>query len=178
MLGSWANLLTFLRLILAPFIVWLILKGNWNIASAAIFIAIVSDILDGKIARKLNQTSTFGGLFDHATDALLVSSAAWALNQIGMINGLLWALILLAFAQYVLDSESLGGKRLRSSRLGKLNGIAYFALVTCCIGFNALNLTELNIAGLVAAWILVATTLFSIGDRLASLLRVKKRIDT
>ena len=88
MLRSWANLLTLLRLLAAPLLVWLLLNEDWWLAAITLFIAILSDIFDGKIARKMNQATAFGGLFDHATDAVFVSSAAWALAQLGFINDL------------------------------------------------------------------------------------------
>lgn len=136
-----------------------------------LFIAILSDIFDGKIARKMNQATAFGGLFDHATDAILVSAASWALAQLGLINGLLWVLILLAFTQYTLDSKALSGQILRSSKLGRYNGIAYFALICLCVAFQCFPLQILNPVLSWVAWTLVATSLLSMGDRLYSLVR-------
>ena len=169
MIQSWANLLTLLRLLSIPLLVWLIINERWWLATAMLFIAILSDIFDGKIARKMNQATAFGGLFDHATDAILVSAASWALAQLGLINGLLWVLILLAFTQYTLDSKALSGQILRSSKLGRYNGIAYFALICLCVAFQCFPLQILNPVLSWVAWTLVATSLLSMGDRLYSL---------
>ena len=171
MIQSWANLLTLLRLFSTPLLIWLIISERWWFAATILFVAILSDIFDGKIARKMNQATAFGGLFDHATDAILVSAASWALAQLGLINGMLWVLILVAFAQYTLDSKALSGQKLRSSKLGRYNGIAYFALICVCIAFQCLRLQILNPMLSWAAWTLVATSLLSMGDRLYSLLR-------
>ena len=171
MLRSWANLLTLLRLLAAPLLVWLLLNEDWSLAAITLFIAILSDIFDGKIARKMNQATAFGGLFDHATDAIFVSSAAWALAQLGLINDFLWALIVLAFVQYTLDSKALSGQVLRSSKLGRYNGIAYFVLICVCVGFQCLPLQLLNPVLPWAAWALVATSLLSMSDRFYSLVR-------
>ncbi len=171
MIQSWANLLTLLRLLSIPLLVWLIINERWWLATAMLFIAILSDIFDGKIARKMNQATAFGGLFDHATDAILVSAASWALAQLGLINGLLWVLILLAFTQYTLDSKALSGQILRSSKLGRYNGIAYFALICLCVAFQCFPLQILNPVLSWVAWTLVATSLLSMGDRLYSLVR-------
>ena len=171
MIRSWANLLTLLRLLSIPLLVWLIINERWWLATAMLFIAILSDIFDGKIARKMNQATAFGGLFDHATDAILVSAASWALAQLGLINGLLWVLILLAFTQYTLDSKALSGQILRSSKLGRYNGIAYFALICLCVAFQCFPLQILNPVLSWVAWTLVATSLLSMGDRLYSLVR-------
>ena len=171
MIRSWANLLTLLRLLSIPLLVWLIINERWWLATAMLFIAILSDIFDGKIARKMKQATAFGGLFDHATDAILVSAASWALAQLGLINGLLWVLILLAFTQYTLDSKALSGQILRSSKLGRYNGIAYFALICLCVAFQCFPLQILNPVLSWVAWTLVATSLLSMGDRLYSLVR-------
>ena len=171
MIQSWANLLTLLRLLSIPLLVWLIINERWWLAAALLFIAILSDIFDGKIARKMNQATAFGGLFDHATDAILVSATSWALAQLGLINGLLWVLILLAFTQYTLDSKALSGQILRSSKLGRYNGIAYFALICLCVAFQCFPLQILNPVLSWVAWTLVATSLLSMGDRLYSLVR-------
>ena len=173
MLCAWANLLTFLRLLLAPILVWLILSTHWWTAALVLFVAIISDIFDGKIARKMSQATAFGGLFDHATDAIFVSSAAWALAQLGFINGFLWILILLAFAQYTLDSKALSGQSLRSSKLGRYNGIAYFVLICVGVGLQCLTLQILNPILHWAALALIATSLVSMGDRLYSLIKLR-----
>ena len=60
-----ANALTGLRLLLAPVMGWAILQQFWLIASLSMILAIVTDVYDGKIARRQNLTSAFGGFFDH-----------------------------------------------------------------------------------------------------------------
>lgn len=182
-----ANGLTAIRLLLIPFLIWTVVSAQWLMAAAMLTLAIVTDVYDGKLARHYNSASPLGGFFDHGTDALLVSSCAWALAQAGLIHSWLWAFIGLAFAQYALDSKILLGRVLRTSKLGKYNGIGYYVLASTAIGSQtlaALFLTPLQHwplleqclawldAGVaLAAWLLLASTILSMGERLIHLRR-------
>ncbi len=172
---TWANLLTAVRLILILPTCWLILEGNWLGAAVLFFIAAISDYYDGKIARRLAQTSPTGGLFDHATDALYVTTGCWALAQLGLINPILPWLIPAAFIQYMLDSKALAGHTLRMSTLGRYNGVAYFVLVGTGIGLKLLGWDALLPVLTVAAWALAATTIASMLDRALTLLKSRLR---
>ena len=181
-----ANALTGLRLLLAPVMGWAIVQQFWLIASLSMILAIVTDVYDGKIARSQNLTSAFGGFFDHGTDAFFVSVGAWALAESTLINPWLWPCITLAFVQYALDSRVLAGHELRTSLIGRYNGVGYYAIVTTAIGAQTLQaglyvitaqaaeahgvalkaIAFLHTAVYWVAWLLVATTLISIADRL------------
>ena len=138
-----ANSLTIIRLMLAPVLGWSITHGHWWLAAFTMAGAIASDVFDGKLARSHGTASSFGGFFDHATDAIFVSTGAWALAAVGLINPWLWPLIGIAFLQYTLDSNSLRGHELRTSKLGRYNGVGYYALVSTAIGYQALLSTSL-----------------------------------
>jgi CDP-diacylglycerol--glycerol-3-phosphate 3-phosphatidyltransferase len=160
-----AHALTALRLISIPPFVWLVLTPGQAAAlgAAALFVlAIVTDLLDGRVARRRGSASAAGGIFDHLTDFLFVSSGFGALALQGRIPWLLPVLIAVAFSQYALDSYLLHRAReLRMSSLGRVNGILYFVpLGASLAGIGAL---EAPIRWL--AWWLVASTLLSIADR-------------
>ncbi len=179
-----ANVLTGIRFILAPLLGWAVWQSGWFVAAIIVIAAIGSDVLDGRMARRHGVVSAFGGFFDHGTDALFVSLGAWALAEQGLISPWLWPCIALAFIQYAADSRVLNGRHLRTSRIGKYNGLSYYAMVATAVGSQSLyqaaiavgetpvspmvihSLAFLDQGVLLASWILVFTTLLSMTDRL------------
>jgi cardiolipin synthase len=79
------NLLTMLRIILTPVLVWLLLNGRLNTALAVFFIAGLTDALDGLFARVLRQKSRLGAYLDPFADKFLLVSSFVLLGQIGLI---------------------------------------------------------------------------------------------
>ena len=165
-----ANCLSLSRLIIAPLIAWVILSDWWLTASFLLLLAILSDLLDGPIARKKDQETATGGLLDHSCDALLVAVLLFVLNKTHGIPLLLPILVLSSFLQYVLDSKSLSGHKLRTSFLGRSNGIAYYVLVGICVFSQAISINQLDKLFIICAWILIASTLMSMSERLWTLL--------
>ncbi len=161
-----ANLLSFYRPFAAILCVYTLSAEHWLYAAAIYLAALLTDLADGIIARKLGTDSPLGGLIDHTCDAVFVVIllAAWSAN--GLMTPLLPFLVALAFLQYVLDSKALSGQRLKPSRLGRWNGIAYFGLAGIPIGGQLLGIDEM-LAGWIswAAWLLVLSTVLSMLDR-------------
>jgi phosphatidylglycerophosphate synthase len=163
---TWANLLTAIRLLAIAPSVWAISTGRWGIAGTLFALAVVTDLLDGPLARRYHHASAMGGLFDHATDALFVSLNLAALALVGLLNPWLSGLVALAFIQYMFDSRVIAGAALKTSFLGKNNGIAYYVAVGIPVIREALEFqwpADQWIALL--GWLLVATTLTSMTDR-------------
>lgn len=72
------NQITLFRIILIPiFIIVFYLPISWSHfgAFAVFWVAAVSDALDGYLARKLNQSSSFGAFIDPVADKLMVAAA-------------------------------------------------------------------------------------------------------
>ena len=166
-----ANSLSLFRFIIAPVAAWNIISGWWLIASFLLILAILSDLLDGPVARKKGQESATGGLLDHSCDALLVAVLLFVLTKTHGIPLLLPVLVLISFLQYVLDSKALSGQKLRTSLLGRSNGIAYFVLASFCIFSEALKLNVPDYFIITCSWILIGTTSLSMSERLWTLLR-------
>ncbi len=66
------NLITFSRIILAPFILIFLISGNYLICLLAFFLAGFSDYLDGYLARKFQAQSEIGEILDPIADKILV----------------------------------------------------------------------------------------------------------
>lgn len=170
-----ANALTALRLLCGPLLVLALLERATLVAAALFWVAVATDLLDGRVARRFGETSALGGFLDHVTDAAFVSLGLAALALRGESPALLPALVALAFLQYTLDSRVTRGRPLRASALGRWNGIAYFVPIGTVVVRDALGLAWPP-AGLVRAlgWLLVASTLLSMVDRGLALRRARR----
>jgi phosphatidylglycerophosphate synthase len=177
-LATRANALTALRLVAGPLLVLALVQGAALPAFAIFWLAVGTDLLDGRVARRYGEASPLGGFLDHLTDAAFVSLGLAALALRHEAPAALPALVALAFLQYTLDSRVLraartpGGSLLVASSLGRWNGIAYFVPIGTVVVRDALGLAWPP-AGLVLAlgWLLVASTALSMLDRLRALRR-------
>jgi phosphatidylglycerophosphate synthase len=88
----------------------------------------ISDLLDGRVARRMGIAGGVGRWLDSIADIVFVLTAltceAWA----GSIPFYIPMLIAISFSQYAIDSMLLGGAPIRS-RLGHFGGVINFALV-------------------------------------------------
>jgi phosphatidylglycerophosphate synthase len=170
-----ANALTLARAACAPPLA-LSIAGGHDLAAAGLFaFAVASDLADGRLARRWGEVSPLGGLLDHASDALCVTAGLGALAHSGEIPLALPWLVAAAFLQYVFDSRAAGGRELRASPLGRWNGIAYFVLVGVPVVRDAAGLAWPGTPLVRAlAWLLVASTLASMGDRALALWRTRR----
>ena len=178
MSGAWstrANALTLVRLGLAPVLVHAVLVDAFGLAAVALGLAVATDLADGWVARRFDEVSPLGGLFDHAVDATFVTCGSAALAWQGLLPAPLPALIAIAFVQYALDSRFFPQAGLRGSSLGRWNGIAYYVAVGIPVVRDALGLRG-PAASLVLAfgWVLVATSGLSILDRLRLVVRARR----
>jgi cardiolipin synthase (CMP-forming) len=101
------NILTLVRIVLVPCIIFLILYDTrtTDVIGAVLFcIASVTDFLDGYLARILGVTSNFGEFLDPIADKLLVISSIFALTSIERINGLqLIPAILILYREFIVS---------------------------------------------------------------------------
>ncbi len=77
------NMLTLLRVIMVPIFMWALLSGAYWAAIIIFVLASFTDQLDGYLARKNNQVTTFGKLMDPLADKILTISALVCLLGIG-----------------------------------------------------------------------------------------------
>lgn len=169
-----ANALTAVRLLLVVPFAFFMARGDKASAIFALIawaVALITDFLDGPIARRRGTITAFSGTFDHTSDFLFVTSGLFAGALRGAFPWTLPILITAAFAQYVIDSywrhshTKLRHAKLRGSKLGRYNGILYFGppvmdcLIRMGLGFLQPWLTIL-------VWLLVVTTLVSMAQRL------------
>lgn len=67
------NALSFVRLLLVPVFLWLVLGPQWDeLALVVLMVSGVTDYLDGKLARSLNQMSKIGAILDPVADRFYI----------------------------------------------------------------------------------------------------------
>lgn len=173
-----AHALTAARLLLViPFALVMARGDAYHAAMGALALvaAIATDLLDGVIARRRGTASTAGGVFDHTTDCLFVTSGLAAGASRGAFPWILPALVAAAFVQYVVDSYWLHrGRSLRTSRLGRWNGILYFAPLVGDIVIR-LGMSALQPVLTLLVWALVVSTVLSMGERLWAVTGLRRR---
>ncbi|SRR6266542_1416271 len=167
-----ANALTALRVLLTVPFAFLMTRGDrWSAAPAGIVLvaAIATDLLDGVVARRRATDTSAGGVFDHAADCLFVTAGLAAGAVRGVFPWMLALLVPAAFAQYVVDSYwGHRGRALRTSGLGRWNGVLYFAPLGGDV-LVRLGLGALRPVVSMVAWTLVLSTVISMAERLWAL---------
>jgi CDP-diacylglycerol--glycerol-3-phosphate 3-phosphatidyltransferase len=173
-----ANALTAARVLLAlPFGFLMSRDGQRSAVLAALVlaVAITTDLLDGAVARRRGIATAAGGAFDHAADCFFVTSGLVGGAVRGAFPWILPVLVAAAFAQYVVDSYWVHrGRALRTSALGRYNGIFYFAPLGGDVLVRA-GLRALQPAVTVLVWTLVVSTVLSMGERLWAVTRPSRR---
>lgn len=86
-----ANMITMLRFVLVPAVVYCLLTMEWQLAFAGFLVAGISDGVDGFVARRFNQRSRLGGYLDPMADKALLVSVFIVLGFMGELP--LWLVI-------------------------------------------------------------------------------------
>jgi cardiolipin synthase len=94
-----ANVLTVVRLALAPVVVRAIVMREWGAALALLLVAGATDALDGLAARRFGGVTRAGAYLDPIADKLLLSASYVALGVAGAVP---WWLVILVFGRDVL----------------------------------------------------------------------------
>lgn len=132
------NKLTLSRVIMVPFfVVFLLLTPKFPyfkwIALGIFIVASLTDLLDGKIARKYNLITNFGKFMDPLADKLLVCSALIGLSSLGVIPG--WITIVIIAREFIISGFRLiaaeKGNVIAASMWGKWK--TTFQMIMLCL---------------------------------------------
>ncbi len=154
------NKLTVLRILLIPvFMVVLYwgFSGSAYVALAIFIIASLTDMLDGKIARKYHLVTDFGKFADPLADKMLVTAAMLWFVEIGQMPA--WALLIVIIREFAVS-----GLRMVASDKGRViaagwSGKVKTASTMVCIVLMFLPIPAwLNTA---CVWVIALTTLYS-----------------
>ena len=165
------NKLTILRVILIPFFVVFMLfditgaADKW-IALVIFCVASLTDMLDGKIARKYNLVTNFGKFMDPLADKLLVCTALICLTSMNRLNVIV---VLVIIAREFISSgfrlvASDNGIVIAASYWGKFKTVSQMALIIVLI----MDLGGVwNVVGTVLTWVALLLTVVSLIDYIA-----------
>lgn len=171
------NKLTMLRVCLIPFFVVFMLTDLLGEASRyaalAIFIAAsLTDLADGKIARKYNLVTNFGKFMDPLADKLLVCSALVCLVAVDRIPA--WMVIVIIAREFIIS-----GFRLVASDNGVVIAASYwgkfkttFQIIMICLMIA--DLAALQLLTTIVTWVAVILTIVSLVDYLVKNKEVMK----
>ena len=165
------NKLTILRVILIPFFVVFMLfditgaADKW-IALVIFCVASLTDMLDGKIARKYNLVTNFGKFMDPLADKLLVCTALICLTSLNRLNVIV-VLVIIA-REFIISGFRLvasdNGIVIAASYWGKFKTVSQMALIIVLI----MDLGGVwNVVGTVLTWVALLLTVVSLIDYIA-----------
>lgn len=122
-IATWPNVVTLLRLACLPIFLWL-LFGQGDRESAAWLLGVLgaTDWVDGWLARRLNQRSDFGAVFDPAVDRLLFIVGVGSIVIDGAVPGWLgWSVVAreVFVAALMLGGTAMGMPRFAVNQWGK-----------------------------------------------------------
>ncbi|MBQ4425805.1 MAG: CDP-diacylglycerol--glycerol-3-phosphate 3-phosphatidyltransferase [Lachnospiraceae bacterium] len=164
------NKLTICRICLVPVICALLLLaqpgGDWMIYAAAVLfiIASLTDLFDGKIARKTGQVTNFGKFMDPLADKLLVCSTLVCFVARGEAPA--WAFLLIMAREFAISGFRLiaveKGVVLAASQLGKLKTNIQTAWIIGLLFPFEWNVWK--VATQILMWAAVILTIWSFAD--------------
>jgi CDP-diacylglycerol--glycerol-3-phosphate 3-phosphatidyltransferase len=165
------NKLTLFRVILIVPCGILLLGGQYipaisgcsdYIALAIFIVASLTDLLDGKIARKYNLVTNFGKFMDPLADKLLVCSALICLVELDRIPA--WIVIVIISREFIISGFRLIAADNRvviaASYWGKFK--TTFQMIMVCLMIA--NIGVLGILTQIVMWIALALTVISLVD--------------
>ena len=165
------NKLTVLRVVLIPFFVAFLLLSPGNdtfkwIALAIFIVASLTDMLDGKIARKYNLITDFGKFMDPLADKLLVCSAMICLIELGRIPS--WIVVIIIAREFIISGFRLiaadNGRVIAASYWGKFKTTFQMIMVILMIANLGDVVPYYNLVTQIIMWVALALTIISLVD--------------
>ncbi len=187
------NKITVARMAMVPFFVFFLLLTpqipyfKW-IAFVIFVVASLTDLIDGKIARKYNLVTNFGKFMDPLADKLLVCSAIIGLTSLGIIPA--WMTIVIIGREFIISGFRLvaaeKGEVIAAGFWGKIKTVVQMVMI--CILLFIMNdhffgfwnngivflFNILNIFGMITLWLSVILTIVSLVDYLVKNKNVMK----
>ena len=161
-----ANKLTTFRVLCIPiFVVFMLIESipyNYYLAAIVFIVASITDLFDGKIARKYHLVTNFGKFMDPLADKMLVSAALICLTP-KMIPS--WGVIIIISRELFISGFRMlaadQGIVLAAGWWGKFKTAFSMVMIIVLIVNTPLNNSVLYIIGQILIWISLALTIIS-----------------
>lgn len=168
------NALTWMRIVMIPLFVgvyyfpstWLTLPEKNLIATVLFTVAAITDLLDGYLARKLNQVSAFGAFLDPVADKLMVAAALIMLVWLGRAESYLAIVIIgreIAISALREWMAQLGKtKNVAVAFIGKVKTASQMtAIIALLLWEPVIPGVSTPLLGAIALWVAAVLTLWS-----------------
>lgn len=173
------NKLTVLRCVMSPLFLLLMLwrfPHHYGVALVVFVVASLTDLIDGKIARKRGLVTNMGKFLDPLADKMLTSAAYIGLAQVVSNASLAWMLFLVLFREFAVTSVRLmaakDGVVVAASFFGKLKTVLQMVSIIFALAYLEIkrysffcNIDGLKdicaYAALVLLWVGVIATVIS-----------------
>jgi len=135
-----SNKLTILRIIMVPVFVALMMLDLKIAATVVFVVASFTDMLDGYLARKRNEITTFGKFLDPIADKILVVSALACLMEISVIPA--WTVIIVIAREFIVSGLRMAAASqnvvIAADGFGKIKTITQMVAITMLLlGFGS-----------------------------------------
>lgn len=174
------NILTIIRMVLVPVFMWVFLAHpddqGWRLAATAVFVvAILTDSLDGHIARKYDLVTNFGKIWDSIADKALTGMAFVLLSIVGELPW--WMTIIILIREWGITGLRFAVLKygvMAANRGGKLKTLVQsFALIAFLMWLPDLG-TWFVVLRWTLMWLAFALTVFTGVDYLREAYRLRK----
>ncbi len=174
------NKLTVLRVVLVPFFVAFLLLSGENeslkwVALVLFIVASLTDLLDGKIARKYNLVTTFGKFMDPLADKVLTISGMICLIELHRIPS--WIVVIIVAREFIISGFRLiateHGIVIAANYWGKWKTTFQMIMIILMI----INIEKLSIVTAITMWIALALTIISLATYIMQNMEVVRSME-
>lgn len=172
------NKLTVLRMVLVPFFVAALLisdiPASYLIALVIFTVASLTDMLDGQLARKHNQVTTFGKFLDPLADKMLVTSAMICFIEMGLSSSV--AVLIVIGREFMVSAIRLvavgEGNVIAANIWGKVKTVIQLVVIIGVLlllalqDFGIAQSLDVPLISGVGMWVIAAVTAISGGKYL------------
>lgn len=140
------NKLTVARIIVTPVFMFTMIAsfpGHFIVALVLFIAASITDMLDGKIARKNGLVTDFGKFLDPLADKMLTTAAFLGFLYFRICPGILWIVFIVLFREFMITSLRLvavgSGRVIAANMWGKAKTVSQMAAIILALAVLALN---------------------------------------